>query len=556
MLNYVFKFRDWTVLPKVMFAASMVVIIMAAAVFGYFIPLMQGRVQDARMSSAREVVEVVHGLLTHYNEQVHSGTLTLDEAKARSLEQIRALRYGGSGYFWINDTSLRMIMHPLHPELNGKSMEDFADPKGKFFFREMVAVAREKGDGFVEYLWPRPDGKDPVRKISCVKLFEPWGWIIGSGVYMDDVQADLNGIRLVSIGGMLAFALLTLTIAYFVARHITSRLTKIITGLREIAAGGENVDLSKRVAITSIDEIGILSNEFNRLMETLSQLTNFKKVIEEEATLEDVYLRLHDVFANELGLDECVFYEVNTAENRMRLAYPPTITTDTMLCEREILDACNLCKAQRTGHRVSSASFPNICRMFRDPAGRQHICLPLMISGGTIGVFQFLFPLFTAPHAGETADHLVSRAEQYLKESIPVIEAKRLLKSLHDSVVTDPLTGVHNRRFLEEYVVSLCAGAKRRGTTIGLLMCDLDFFKQVNDTYGHNIGDEVLMQAAIRIKGAIRQTDFVIRFGGEEFIVILVDVEPGQSMVVAEKIRATCGDTKFALPSGLLLAKT
>jgi methyl-accepting chemotaxis protein len=86
-----------------------------------------------------------------------------------------------------------MIMHPTNPKLEGQNLSAIRDPDGFAVFNEMVAIAKSKGAGMVDYRWPKPGASEPVAKTSYVKLFEPWGWIIGSGVYVDDVQSRVPG---------------------------------------------------------------------------------------------------------------------------------------------------------------------------------------------------------------------------------------------------------------------------------------------------------------------------------------------------------------------------
>ena len=106
------------------------------------------------------------------------------------MEEIKNLRYEGDEYFWINDMEPRMIMHPFKSELDGKSLSNNKDPKGKALFLAMVDVVKGHGSGFVDYYWPKPGHTQPVPKISYVKGFPEWGWIIGSGIYLDDLQKE------------------------------------------------------------------------------------------------------------------------------------------------------------------------------------------------------------------------------------------------------------------------------------------------------------------------------------------------------------------------------
>jgi diguanylate cyclase (GGDEF)-like protein len=550
------QFKNWPILPKIMVISVISVAVMLIATFTYYIPLMESRLMEGKKNGTRNVVEVAYGIIAKYDRRVTSGELNLANAKLLAIDAIRDLRYREREYFWINDLAPRMIMHPTVPELNGKDLSDYKDPNGKLLFMEFVRLAKTKGSGFIDYMWPKPGEQSPVPKLSFVKLYEPWGWIIGSGIYMDDVREDIAQLKRTSSVGAFLFALLTLTMAYLVGRGVTNRLGRVINGLRDIASGKGDVDLTKRIAITSIDEIGILSTEFNCLMESINCLNTFKKIIEEDETVSDIYARLWRVFTIDLAFQECVIYEVDQIHHRMLPAYPPDLKEETVPCNGEILDNTELCKACRTGHLISSAEFPAICRHFLHGDQREHYCIPMTIGGGTVGVVQFLVPAYKIPADRATNERHVYKAEQYIKESLPVIEAKRLMQTLRDSALTDQLTGLHNRRFLQESVENICSGAKRRGKLIGLLMCDLDYFKQVNDTYGHAAGDKVLQQTAHAIRSAVREADLVIRFGGEEFLIVLMDIRENDALLVAEKVRDRVFQTRFRLDGDQVLQKT
>ena len=175
---------------------------------------------DERRAKLRAAVESVHGVIAQQASLVDAGTVSRADAERHALETIRSLRYEGQEYFWINDLGPRMVMHPNKPELDGKDLPTHADPEGKRLFVSMVETVRAepKRGGFVAYRWPKPGFDQPVRKISFVKLFEPWGWVIGSGVYLDDVEATLAAEAKRAYVGTALNALLLAGIAFLVAR--------------------------------------------------------------------------------------------------------------------------------------------------------------------------------------------------------------------------------------------------------------------------------------------------------------------------------------------------
>ncbi|MGC8677846.1 MAG: GGDEF domain-containing protein [Hydrogenobaculum sp.] len=125
----------------------------------------------------------------------------------------------------------------------------------------------------------------------------------------------------------------------------------------------------------------------------------------------------------------------------------------------------------------------------------------------------------------------------YLDEVIPVMETKLLMEKLKEQSIKDQLTGFYNRRYIEEAIELILNNAKRKGETIGILILDIDRFKKVNDTYGHDVGDLVSKSVAQAIKESIRESDIPIRFSGEEFLALLTNIKPGESKHIAEKIR-------------------
>ena len=169
--------------------------------------------QDRRIKT-RHVVQVAHGVIAQYHAEELAGRLDRASAQKQAMETVRGLRYEGTEYFWINDMTPRMVMHPMKPELNGKDLSGLKDPTGKFLFLAMTEVAKKQGEGFVDYLWPKPGQDAPVAKISYIKGFAPWGWIVGSGIYLDDVSSEFWSqarAALLLIGGVVA-ALLAMSV--------------------------------------------------------------------------------------------------------------------------------------------------------------------------------------------------------------------------------------------------------------------------------------------------------------------------------------------------------
>lgn len=351
--------------------------------------------------------------------------------------------------------------------------------------------------------------------------------------------------RKVILSATAAALLLLAFFAFWLSRSLIKPIKTMISQLESLTEG--DVDLTQKIIITSGDEIGKLSERFNHLLDTIYDMNTFKKVIEEDDTPADIYNRLGSTFTL-LGVESFKIYEVSNSRNVMRQMYAAGAASEDT-CQRDIMVNSGICRAKKTGDIVSSPHYPEICRHFLMQDNKHHICLPMIIGGSTGGIAQFVFD---QKESLEDIQKLIAKAQRYIKEALPVLEAKRLMDTLKESSLKDPMTGFYNRRFLEEYSETLVASTQRRGSTLGLLMCDLDFFKEVNDTFGHNIGDMVLKETANIIRDAVRSSDMLIRFGGEEFLAVLQDVQDGESKALAEKIRKQLEETKIKMPRGFI----
>ncbi|MEZ0004527.1 methyl-accepting chemotaxis protein [Sinorhizobium fredii] len=188
-----------------------------------------------------------------YHKQEQAGTLSREEAQKRALEAIKAMRYQDSGYFWVNDMQPTMVMHPIKPELDGKDLSQNKDPNGKFLFVEFVKTVQAEGRGFVDYYWPKPGAEQPVLKYSHVAGFKPWGWVVGTGVYADDLAAMFRE-RAWQVGGILAAAALAILLAALaIVRSVVRPVERLKVSMQAIA----DEDVSSEVPETDrADEIG------------------------------------------------------------------------------------------------------------------------------------------------------------------------------------------------------------------------------------------------------------------------------------------------------------
>ncbi|MEG3638054.1 methyl-accepting chemotaxis protein [Magnetococcus sp. PR-3] len=240
-----------------------------------FIDSKKDRMLEDRYSFIQMEVEAAYSLLVHYQQLEKLGELSRTDAQTMAKEMVKVLRYDGGNYFWINDTNPTMIMHPLKPQLDGKDLSKVKDKAGKFLFNAMVEEVKGDGAGLVDYHWTKPKAEIPSPKVSYVKLFKPWGWIIGSGIYIDDVDEIFfeDGLE---AGIYLFFALLlTIVIGYVVGKSILSSLgcePKQLSEMASKVASGNLVINPKAVQKAQQSQPDSIINAMLRMTQSLQQL--------------------------------------------------------------------------------------------------------------------------------------------------------------------------------------------------------------------------------------------------------------------------------------------
>jgi PAS domain S-box-containing protein len=184
------------------------------------LPTLESYLMQARRETTSELTAVGMKLVEEYYQRAQNEELTDQEARARALKRLRSMRYGPEekDYFWVNDMDYVMLMHPYRPDLVGRDLEDYVDMDGKPLFQAFVNTARKKGSGFVDYMWQWKD--DPSRivpKVSHIRLFEPWNWILGTGLYVEDIHEHISSIKnRLATGAGVVFCLLLLMSVYMI----------------------------------------------------------------------------------------------------------------------------------------------------------------------------------------------------------------------------------------------------------------------------------------------------------------------------------------------------
>ncbi len=442
-------------------------------------------------------------------------------------------------------------------------------------------VETERG---VFFRYVAPYAAEASKEKNCLACHDvPEGTLLGAVT----LQLDLTRQRSASLKytwGIVAFLVaFAIPLAYSL-RRVLLPIVDATVEINEVVHKAEHGDFSGRLEKRRADEIGQISDQTNRLMATLEDsfgtivkdvetlaghqhddgtgnllkhtvatvrgmvdAGRFRQTIEADRNLEEIYHRIRGVLNSDFGLTRFSLYEIDIETDRLRPVFVEGLPDNGSLwCKEDILLDGKACRARRTAHEVSSVGAPGMCGAFAGDTvapelGSAHVCIPLLLGGSVGGVLQIVF-------AGRDAMDVYGRLhtiKRYMEEAAPVIESKRLTQILRESALKDPMTGLYNRRFLDQFSERLASIAERRQSGLGLVMCDLDSFKEINDIHGHQVGDLALRETVRVITVSVRHTDFVIRMGGDEFLALLSDASVDKALDVAERIRSSLEANRF-----------
>lgn len=224
-----FHFRPRFFALRILLPTFIVLGLFLAALWGVILPSFEQTLLERKRELIRELTNSAWSILASYHNDELAGLLTREQAQMQAKTRLQNLRYGpeGKDYFWIQDEQPRMIMHPYRADLNGQELIGFTDPRGVPIFVEFAKLVKRSGEGTIDYVWQWND--DPQRlepKESYVKGFAPWGWIIGTGLYTDDVRQEIARLEqslintaLVISGAIIALLLFVVQQSYRIERE-------------------------------------------------------------------------------------------------------------------------------------------------------------------------------------------------------------------------------------------------------------------------------------------------------------------------------------------------
>ena len=287
-----------------------------------------------------------------------------------------------------------------------------------------------------------------------------------------------------------------------------------------------------------------------RIIGDLSDIYQFKKEIEVDKDKYEIYSRLGEVLNNRFRLKNFNFMEQNYQNNKTEIVYSKN---NINYCVETIKNNPDLCRVVRSTNDVMSVQDHSVCPHFTNDE-KLYYCTSIDIGDQSILIINFI--LDTKAELDELVRN-IPLIKNYFMEATPSLIVKLLLEALKSSAFRDGLTNLYNRKFLDEHLTKLVPQALRENIKIGVLMLDMDHFKAVNDEYGHDIGDLVLKELGKILSENVRESDIVVRYGGEEFIILLIGVDNEESVLeVANKIRTKVSKNEINVYAGNKLRKT
>lgn len=451
------------------------VLLASLALVGQSLYALHHNLMDDRRQKIQRLVETTLSLVDFYHQQTFAG-LSHQQAQQLALETLRELRYGESGYFWVNDLSTRLLVHPTQPHLEGQLQTDYQDSNGQYIFRNFVDLAASQQAGYVHYAWPKPGSNQATDKLSYIELYEPWNWVLGTGIYLDDLKKifwqEARGYLLVG-------AVLLIIISYLVWN------------------------------ILRVDSKAFQSNQL---------MASVMEACAEAIMVTDHTTRI--VWANS-AFEKLTGYSRKEVQGKK----PPQILSSGKQ-SREFYQELWGC-LNRGEHW--SGELVN-----RHKSGRlyyeQMTITPVQDRNGQVS------------HYVAIKKDISRRKQDQLK--------------LEELASKDSLTGLANRRTFMERLNEYLA-LREPGQDV-VMMLDLDHFKKVNDNFGHQCGDQVLIHLAQILQQEFNSDTLLGRMGGEEFAILVPNCTLKEGLQKAQALcetleasRVSCGQYELQITTSV-----
>lgn len=263
---------------KMIFLSTFGLIILLATLLFYVFPLYENKVMESERAKVKASIEIAYSIVAHYGEKVEKKELSLEDAQKRVRDLLRSIRYNGKDYFFSYDFKGVGVVHPINPEFEGTDRSGVKDSHGKLNIQEMMSIASSaSGEGYSEYSATKVKDGPVFDKISYVKAYKPWGWFVGTGIYIDVVQNQIHDFELKTLFGFAFIVFLVFVVNLWYSRGFSKK----ISGIVQVVQG-----LSTQVA-SSVEQLSDTGKELSdsstsvaaSLEETVASLEEVSSII-------------------------------------------------------------------------------------------------------------------------------------------------------------------------------------------------------------------------------------------------------------------------------------
>jgi methyl-accepting chemotaxis protein len=256
-------------------------IAMVVSCLGYTLVEVRSQMLMQKRSQIQNVVEAGGAIVRSYVEKAKAGQIPEETAKTMAVEAISAIRFDGTNYVFVLSFDCVMIAHPK-ADLVGKNTSDLQDANGKYYMRD-IAAAGKAGSGFVEYEWVKPGATQPSHKVSYILGVPEWGWSVGGGIYVDDVDAAFRDVMADLMKILLPAIALLFLATYFSSRNVSRLLSTSVDAMSKIAAGDVSAEVGQQDRGDEIGAIARAVQVFKNNAVSLAQANQYRTTAEAEA---------------------------------------------------------------------------------------------------------------------------------------------------------------------------------------------------------------------------------------------------------------------------------
>lgn len=535
---------------KIIFIVTILIIIMSSFMLINFIYNFKTYSISTISQKANTVAKIVENSLT---TQMQTGSINQRELFLKQLEELPNINK-----IWLSRSSKLISMYG-----KGFNNEIAKDEIDKEVLKTGKTIESINDNLFSDntYRVTIPYKAISNKQINCItchstsKLGDTLGAISIEIPINDAKEATFNIVMKTTI-----FSLISIILIAILINHFISPFLKLFDAIKQVMEKAQKGDYTYRISPIKNQEAKLVSNWINTLLDKLedtltnidtkisvflsnkqkyendvlinvkntvdrlSEVYKFRKTIELDDNLDDVYKRLAQMINGNLYINDFNIFEADTRTG----AFKPVYITNKLHCDIE-----KFCRADQTNTIVDSSQFKNICTSCKINK-TYYLCIPYSISND----LDLIISIYA--NTKEEIENIRDYApyiDDYIDASKSIIISNKLMDILVKNAKTDALTGLYNRKFLDDELDKLISQAQRTKTTYGVLMLDIDHFKMVNDTYGHDIGDVTIKILSQTLQETIRKSDIAIRYGGEEFIVLLHNCKKENLFDVAQNIR-------------------